>query len=691
MNYIPHTVTAISKTTGLNDSIIVQGAAVSITNTDGAVLMYDDAAGTNPESVKYTGTSGQVVIYVTEDTYTLTVSGSDSIITVIEAIPRPTVLSVDDPSDDIGPTLHAAMLAGGTYMLAGECTISTWPGRVSITNPFKLVGFENAKINITVGGTLARVASSNILFERLEIICTDDSLNFIDYNNLPSDTYNVWFEKITATGCNHFAFCNDTPSTAFYLIDSGFNSCRFKNVNLSGIRLTGLRMLNVVADDCHIDGSKRDGIKLGFVKNDGTQILHSEILGVVIRRCTAKNINPTSDPGSAGSYCFYASGEDAHIYDVYCENHHAANLTSTWSNMEPIYIKSKRARLHDFVVKNCSNNQGGFAVKGLNVTDSTNGDNCSVYNGTVVNDSQTGCFSASRAGWIQGEKCRIHGMTIKGMRSRNITIKSLDERKSKWIKAYNNDFEAVAGDKIYQLNGSFEYVEVGNGDTVVGVTRTQDLDFCTIGTTNVIDKLVISHPYFEDTMPSSLIFRVFSIKDSATITHLVLDHVSPPFGRCLVELESPVDVGTLDMSRCDVRGLGRAFYRTTAAFRNVTTHLNAGFLTREGPTQYLALQIQAAKTFDVELTGNTYDTTVKLNTVIESSDIIISGTKEGDIVHHTLVMPDDVTILSSYVKSASTIKMQIQNDSSTSGTVGLTSIVGEVFVEKINGVINNNI
>jgi hypothetical protein len=85
MSLIPYTITALeasavdSATSGKN---IVVGAVVTMTDSAGVVTMFDDAAGSNGSTAKATGADGQVTVFVNPNTYTISVNGSVSEISI---------------------------------------------------------------------------------------------------------------------------------------------------------------------------------------------------------------------------------------------------------------------------------------------------------------------------------------------------------------------------------------------------------------------------------------------------------------------------------------------------------------------------------------------------------------------------------------------------------------------------------
>lgn len=81
MALVPYTVTALAESDaeGTDGKNIVAGAVVTLTDTNGnAANMYDDEAGSSPSTAKVTGSNGQVIIYIEEGEYTLSVNGSES-------------------------------------------------------------------------------------------------------------------------------------------------------------------------------------------------------------------------------------------------------------------------------------------------------------------------------------------------------------------------------------------------------------------------------------------------------------------------------------------------------------------------------------------------------------------------------------------------------------------------------------
>lgn len=76
MALYPYTITAIAKNTN-EGSNIVPGAMVSLLDSDGnAVIMYDDAAGSNGSTGKVADNRGQVTVYVEYGEYSLSVNGT---------------------------------------------------------------------------------------------------------------------------------------------------------------------------------------------------------------------------------------------------------------------------------------------------------------------------------------------------------------------------------------------------------------------------------------------------------------------------------------------------------------------------------------------------------------------------------------------------------------------------------------
>ncbi|MCP4282752.1 MAG: hypothetical protein GY776_22495, partial [Alteromonas sp.] len=76
MALYPYTITAIAKNTN-ETSNIVPGAMVSLLDSNGnAVVMYDDASGSNGSTGKVADTRGQVTVYVEQGEYSLNVNGT---------------------------------------------------------------------------------------------------------------------------------------------------------------------------------------------------------------------------------------------------------------------------------------------------------------------------------------------------------------------------------------------------------------------------------------------------------------------------------------------------------------------------------------------------------------------------------------------------------------------------------------
>ena len=140
MALYPHTITAIAKNTN-ETSNIVPGAMVSLLDSDGiAVIMYDDAAGSNGSTGKVADTRGQVTVYVEQGEYSLNVNGTAngkfvvSPVTPITEIDTFADLSAIRPLE--GQTFVCTERSGAKYIvqpsgyaaLAGDVTFAN--GRV---------------------------------------------------------------------------------------------------------------------------------------------------------------------------------------------------------------------------------------------------------------------------------------------------------------------------------------------------------------------------------------------------------------------------------------------------------------------------------------------------------------------------------------------------------------------------------
>ncbi len=94
MALYPYTITAIAKNTN-ETSNIVPGAMVSLLDSDGiAVVMYDDAAGSNGSTGKVADTRGQVTVYVEQGEYSLNVNGTANGKFVVSSSEKQTTLAL---------------------------------------------------------------------------------------------------------------------------------------------------------------------------------------------------------------------------------------------------------------------------------------------------------------------------------------------------------------------------------------------------------------------------------------------------------------------------------------------------------------------------------------------------------------------------------------------------------------------
>ena len=87
MSLVPYTITALERDVADADASgkqVIVGATCSmfIQPANTATLLYDDAAGSNGSTAKTTGANGQVVVFVPQGKYRLSVNTSDSYVTV---------------------------------------------------------------------------------------------------------------------------------------------------------------------------------------------------------------------------------------------------------------------------------------------------------------------------------------------------------------------------------------------------------------------------------------------------------------------------------------------------------------------------------------------------------------------------------------------------------------------------------
>ena len=85
MSLVPHPITAIERDVADADASgkqVIVGATCSmfLQPANSAVIMYDDAAGSNGSTAKTTGANGQVIVYINPGTYRINVNGQDSFI-----------------------------------------------------------------------------------------------------------------------------------------------------------------------------------------------------------------------------------------------------------------------------------------------------------------------------------------------------------------------------------------------------------------------------------------------------------------------------------------------------------------------------------------------------------------------------------------------------------------------------------
>jgi hypothetical protein len=110
MSLIAYTITAIERDVAdatASGKQVIAGASCSmyIQPADTAVLMYDDAAGSNGNTAKTTGANGQVVVYVEPGTYRLSVNGVDSYVAIGKKDITTQDLIDDNNSYQVGDTV----------------------------------------------------------------------------------------------------------------------------------------------------------------------------------------------------------------------------------------------------------------------------------------------------------------------------------------------------------------------------------------------------------------------------------------------------------------------------------------------------------------------------------------------------------------------------------------------------------
>ena len=164
MSLIPYTVTALeedfsnAQSSGKN---IVVGAAVTMTNSAGVVIMYDDAAGSNGSTAKVTGAVGQVTVFVEPDTYTVSINGSPFEVVIAD---DGLGLTTTDLINSVDVYNSDTVVNTTGYTTAGDGGKGGWKqngvtGQTASQSPAQLV---NALLNDGLGNQWALVAIGSV-------------------------------------------------------------------------------------------------------------------------------------------------------------------------------------------------------------------------------------------------------------------------------------------------------------------------------------------------------------------------------------------------------------------------------------------------------------------------------------------------------------------------------------------------
>lgn len=187
MTLVPYTVTALAESDaeGTDGKNIVVGAVVTLTDTNGnAVDMYDDEVGSSPNTAKVTGSNGQVIIYIEEGEYTLSVNGSESKIitgkkrlsTTQDLIGSTRPYRVGDVVTTLGFSIAgdggaAQWRATGNTITASQSPADLGDAKLSdaLGNEFVLVDivYKDLEVTLNISQSIAKTIMNSAIYQDL--------------------------------------------------------------------------------------------------------------------------------------------------------------------------------------------------------------------------------------------------------------------------------------------------------------------------------------------------------------------------------------------------------------------------------------------------------------------------------------------------------------------------------------------
>ena len=547
-----------------------------------------------------------------------------------------TVLTADNITD---------LSDGGSFVLINDVELDLASlNKIVLSNSLTVSSINpDSKIIVNGTGNLFGVAANNIKFYGVNFDSADGA-NIFDFNNIPFDINGFEVNGGTSNGVYNLAYCNNELSSIYTLKDAKFLNLKGRNLKNSLIRLSGIYMDSVEVDNIDIIGTKRHGVYVGYMKDDGSGNTLDTLKHITINKITVKNINPDSDPGGEGSNGVYASGSHVEISNVEIINHYALDNVS-YSNMEPVYTKAKYYKVHDVKTINTSSSQGSIAIKGISANDDVNCEISEVYDNTFINESKSAPFNASTGLWIQASKVNIRDNTFVGLNYRTIVCFS-GGLQGGYMDIKNSTFDNCSGDYMYNINGTYDYLTFGNGDKYINSERTSYFIFANFSPDSVIGRLDLGCPFIDPFSAGNLSsINYVRIQDTADLGVVKLKDAVVKYGNNFFLHEGTVFIDEMRIFNSSFEGVDNLMANGVAGVTKAFTGNIDGAFFKKGP---------------IPLISN-----ISAGAQIQSNVITVKGARGGDELSYGFDLPDNVYILGAQIIADDSVRFYMRNNSAS--------------------------
>ena len=232
MSLIAYTITALelnqSDATASGKQVVV-GASCSmyIQPADTAVLLYDNAAGSNGSTAKSTGADGQVTVYIESGDYRVSTNSVSRYITVTSLASLPTfgTAATQDVTTNKQDTTEGRLLKVGDYGL-GLIGLSL---QSTDLDAFVLGGtasfYTNTTTNTPVAGTYGVQWYSALSTEAGGAMAVSTSTQSAYFRSRNSSSFNPWYEFYHSNNTNFNVF-GDRQGSIFTATAKGTTTLR---------------------------------------------------------------------------------------------------------------------------------------------------------------------------------------------------------------------------------------------------------------------------------------------------------------------------------------------------------------------------------------------------------------------------------------------------------------------------------